>query len=228
MLISQGSGTDPPGATGGLTLRAALTLAAAQRPIAGVRPSQPTVRGVPRGWTVVAGLPPSRAAVLAGADPGARYFVLRDRAALSRSDITDAYLNFDARGRPVIGIRFTPGGARAFQRLTAEIARRGAMLSTPQLAVNQHLAAVVDGKLISVIFVNYHVYRLGIPSDEATDIAGGFTPLTADHLAKKIAAAPLPADLQLIRATTVSRPVIPGSDLPGGGTTAPRQPAGSA
>jgi hypothetical protein len=30
-------------------------------------------------------------------------------------------------------------------------ARRGAMLSTHQLAFNQHFAAVVDGKLVSVI-----------------------------------------------------------------------------
>jgi preprotein translocase subunit SecD len=154
--------------------------------------------------------------------------VLRDRAALSRSDITDAYLNFDARGRPAIGIRFTPHGARAFQTLSAEIARRGAALSTPQLAVNQHLAAVVDGMLVSVIYVDYHVYPHGVPSEEATDISGGFTPLTAYHLAKQIAAEPLPADLQLIRATMVSRRVIPGEDLPAGGTTGPRPPAGPA
>ena len=104
----------------------------------------------------------------------------------------------------------------------------GAMLSSPGLAVNQHFAAVLDGKLLSVICVNHHVYSFGIPADEATDIAGGFTPVTADRLAKQIAAEPLPADLQLIRATTVSRRVPPGSDLPGGGTTAPRRPAGPA
>jgi hypothetical protein len=220
-LISQGSGTAPPGATGGLPLRAAVKLAAAQR-------WQRAPRGIRRGWIVVAGLPPSRAAVVAGADPAAPYFVLRDRAVLSRADITDAYETFDGSGRPAIGIRFTPDGARAFQRLTATVARRGATLSTPRLVVNQHLAAVLDGKLLSVIYVNYHVYSLGIPADEATDIAGGFTPLTAYHLANEIAAEPLPADLQLIRAATLSRRVIPGSDLPAGGTTGPRQPAGPA
>jgi hypothetical protein len=228
LLISQGSGTEPPGSTGGLPLGAAVKLAAAQRPVAGASPSQRKLQGVPRGWTVVAGQPPSRAAVIAGADPGARYFVLRDRAALSRSDITDAYLTFDARGRPAIGIRFSPHGARAFQGLSAGVARRGYTLSTPQLSVNQHLAAVVDGQLISVIYVNHHVYPHGIPSLEATDIAGGFTPLTAYHLANQIAAEPLPADLQLIRATTFSRRAIPGADLPAGGTTGPHQPAGPA
>ena len=217
MLISQGSGSGPPGTTGGLPLRAAMTLAAAQRPVAGVGPSQRRVRGVPRGWTV-----------LAGAGPSAQYFVLRDREALSRSDIADSYLTIDGSGRPAIGIRFTPHGARAFQRLTAEVARRGALLSTRRLAVNQHLAVALDGKLLSVIFVNYHVYRLGIPADDATDIGGGFSPATADLLAKEIGAPPLPADLQLIRATTFSRRLPPGSDLPASGTTGPRQPAGPA
>jgi hypothetical protein len=217
MLISQGSGSEPPGTTGGLPLRAAMRLAAAQRPIAGVRPSQRQVRGVPRGWTV-----------LAGEDPGTQYFVLRDREALSRSDVTDSYPTVDGNGRPAIGIEFTPHGARALQRLTAEVARRGAMLSTPQLAVNQHFAVAVDGKLLSVVFVNYHVYRLGIPADEATDIGGGFSTATAGRLAKEIGAPPLPADLQFIRARTFSRRLPPGADLPAGGTTGPRRPAGPA
>jgi preprotein translocase subunit SecD len=161
-------------------------------------------------------------------EPSAQYFVLRDREALSRSDITDAYLTIDGNGQSAIGIRFTPHGARAFQTLSKEVARRGAMLSTPQLAVNQHTALALDGKLLSVVFVNYHVYRLGIPADEATDIEGGFSPATADLLAKEISAPPLPADLQLIRTTTFSRRVPPGADLPAGGTTGPRQPAGPA
>jgi len=73
MLISQGSGSELPGTTGGLRLRTAMQLAGAQPPIAGVRPSQRQARGVPRGWMV-----------LAGEDPSAQYFVLRDRAVLSR------------------------------------------------------------------------------------------------------------------------------------------------
>lgn len=222
MLISQGSGDELPGTAGGLPRRAAVRLAAAQRPRGELR------GGVPRGWIVVAGEPPSRAAVDAGADPSAGYFVLRDHAALSRSDITDAYLTFDARGRPAIGIEFTPEGAQAFQRLSAEVARRGARLSTPGLTVNQHFAAVLDGKILSVIYLDYHVYPHGIPSQAATEIAGGFTPVAAYRMANQIAAEPLPADLQLIRFTTVSRRLPTGSDLPAGGTTGPRQPAGPA
>jgi hypothetical protein len=216
MLISQGSGSEPPGTTGGLSRRAAMKLAAAQRPTGGAGSSQRQVPGVPRGWTV-----------LGGVDPSAGYFVLRDREALSRSDITDAYLTIDGDSRPAIGIRFTPHGARAFQRLTAQVARRGAMLSTPQLPVNQHIAVALDGKLLSVLLVNYHAYRFGIPADEATDIEGGFSVARADLLAKEISAPPLPADLQLIRTTSFSRRA-PGKDLPAGGTTGPRQPAGPA
>ena len=112
--------------------------------------------------------------------------------------------------------------------LTAEVARRGAMLSTPKLAVNQHFAVVLDGKLLSVVYVNYHVYRLGIPAFEATDIGGGFSPATADQLAKEIGAPPLPADLQILRATTITRRVTPGSDRPAGATTARHPSAGPA
>lgn len=217
MLISQGAGSEAPGTTGGLPLRSAMKLAAKQRPIAGAGPSQRRVRGVPRGWTV-----------LAGEDPSGEYFVLRDREALSRSDVTDAYLTTGGDGQPAVGIRFTPHGARAFQRLTAEVARRGAMPSTPQLAVDQHFAVALDGRLLSVVWVNHDVHLLGIPADQAIDIEGGFSPATADLLAKEISAPPLPADLQLIRTTTFSRRVPPGSDLPAGATTGPRQPAGPA
>jgi hypothetical protein len=217
MLISQGSGTQPPGATGGLPLRAAVKLAAKQRAVAGARPSQPTFPGVPPGWMVIA-----------GETPDAQYFVLRDHPALSRSDVADAYETVDARGRPAIAIRFTPDGGRAFHRLSAEIARRGAALSTPQLSLNQHLATVLDGKLVSVIYVDYHVYPHGIPTPDGSDIAGGFSPLSAYRLANLISAPPLPVDLQLLSTTTVTRRVTPGSDLPAGATTAPRQPAGPA
>lgn len=222
LLISQGSGPESPGTAGGLPRRAAVRLAAAQRPRGERR------EGVPHGWIVAAGEPPSPAAVDAGADPAAAYFVLRDHPALSRSDITDAYMTFDAQGRPAIAIEFTPAGDRAFQRLSAEVARRGAMLSTPGLAVNQHFAAVLDGKILAVIYLDYHLYPHGIPSEGGTDIAGGFTPVAAYRLANQIAAAPLPADLQLIRSTTVSRRLPRGADLPAGGTTGPRQPAGPA
>jgi preprotein translocase subunit SecD len=147
---------------------------------------------------------------------------------VTRSDIADAYATFDARGRPAIGIQFTLSGGKAFGLLTAGLARRGAALSTSGLAVNQHFAAVLDGKLLSVIFVNYRVYPRGIPALDGTDIAGDFSPLTANRLADAIATKPLPADLQLIRSTTFSRRVSAGSDLPAGATTARRRPVGAA
>ncbi len=148
---------------------------------------------------------PARAAVVAGEDRDARYYVLRDRAALSRSDITGAYASFDPLGRPEIVLEFTPRGARSFHELTAQIARRGAMLSTPRLAVNQHIAAVLDGKLLSVIFVDFNRYPVGIPSADGTEITGGFSPSASQQLASEIAAPPLPADLQLIGSATIAR-----------------------
>jgi hypothetical protein len=188
LLISQGPGNAPPGTAGGLPLRAALKLAAAHRPA-----------------VLVEGSPPSRAAVVAGEDSGARYYVLRDHAALSRSDITSASALFGQDGQPEIVLQFTARGAQAFHRLTAEIARRGALLSGPRLTLNQHLAAVLDGKLLSVVFVDFSRYPDGIPSANGTDINGGFTIAVAERLAAEIAAPPLPADLKLISSTTFTR-----------------------
>jgi len=204
LLISQGSATAAPGtaAAGSMPLEAAVKLARAQRPAAGVSGSQRGTLEVPRGWTIVAATDPS------GSVPHSTsgYFVIRDRVALSRSDVTHADAETDLRGDPDIVFDLTAHGGRSFQRLTAEIARRGAAFSTRDLAFNRHIAVVLDGKLLSVVHVDFRTYPDGIPTAHGVEITGGFSPLTAQQLAAEISAPPLPADLQLIDSTTFTRP----------------------
>lgn len=138
-------------------------------------------------------------------DPPSQFFVLRNRPALSRMDITDAHAGIDEFGHPDIDLDFTPQGAEAFHRLTTEIDRRGAALSVPGLTLNQHLAAVVDGKLLSVIYVDFHLYPSGIPTMNGIQITGSFTALAAQQLAAEIAASPLPVDLALIDSARFTR-----------------------
>ena len=169
----------------------AVKLAAAQRPAVD--------------WTVVAGRAPAPSAPGTGGDPPAQFFVLRNRPALSRADITSAHAGIDQRGHPDIDLEFTPHGARAFHRLTAVLGQRGAALSGPGLTLNQHLAAVVDGKLVTVVYVDFRRYPFGIPTENEIQITGSFTAPAAQQLAAEIAAPALPAFLELIDSARFTR-----------------------
>jgi hypothetical protein len=205
LLISQGSQTDGPGAAGGMTAEHAndvssdRLMASASAPSAGARGQ------IPRNWIVVLGKAPSAAGIRGGGDPNARWFVLRDSPVVTRADITHAYASSNQRGEADINLGFTARGARAFQRLTAAIARRGATLSTGQLAVNQHIAVLLEGRVVSVVHVDFRVYPHGIPTANGVSIVGGFSAATAQQLAGEIIAPPMPAALQLIHSSTFTR-----------------------
>ena len=185
VLISQGSGSDPGTGAGSMTRRDAIKLASRQRP---------------RGWAVVRAWAP-----IAGAGPDApQYYVLRDRPALSGADIQFAYADTDPFGNPDIVLDFTPRGDRRFQDLTAEVAHRGAALDSPDL-LNQHIAAVLDGRLLSVLYVDSRAHPNGISAEHGAQITGEFSPTTAQQLATEIAAPRLPADLQMIDSTTFTK-----------------------
>jgi hypothetical protein len=187
VLISQGSERDPPGTgAGSMTRHDAVRLATRQH-----SPGWAVVRA----WAPISGVGPD----------GPLYYVLRDRPELSRADITDAYAETDELGNPDIVLRFTPRGMRRFQRLTAVVAHRGATLRSPDLSTNQHIAVVLDGTLLTVLYVDFRVHPHGISAVEGAEITGGFSPATAWQLAAEISAPPLPADLELVDSTSVTR-----------------------
>jgi hypothetical protein len=185
VLISQGSGSNPGTGPGSMTRRDAIKLAGRQRP---------------RGWAVVRAWAP-----IPGAGPDApQYYVLRDRPALSGADIQFAYADTDPLGNPSIVLDLTPRGVRRFQDLTAEVAHRGAALDSPDL-LDQHIAAVLDGHLLSVPFIDSRAHPDGISAEHGAQITGDFSPSTAQQLAAEIAAPPLPATLQEIDSTTFTK-----------------------
>jgi len=187
VLISQGSGSDPPGTgAGGVSRSDAIKLA---------RRQGPRDAAVVRAWAPISG---------AGQD-APEYYVLRDRPALSGADIPFAYAATDPLGSPDIVLDFTPRGTRRFQDLSAELAHRGATLSGPGLPFNQHIAAVLDGRLLTVLYVDFRAHPNGISAEHGAQITGGFSPTSAQQLAAEIAAPPLPADLQPIASTTFTR-----------------------
>ena len=188
VLISQGSGSDPPGTgAGSITRREAVGLASRQGP---------------RGAAVVRAWAP-----IAGAGAGApQYYVLRDRPALGGADIQFAYASTDAFGSPDIVLDFTPRGTRLFQAVTSELAHRGAAVSHgAPLPLNQHIAAVLDGRLLSVLYIDFHAHPNGISADHGAELTGGFSPTSAQQLAAEIAAPPLRADLARIDSKTFTK-----------------------
>src|SRR5690348_17799698 len=58
-------------------------------------------------------------------DPTARFYVLRDRVALTGKDIKDPTQNFNQFNQPDVEFRFTNAGKTAFHDVTRTISQRG-------------------------------------------------------------------------------------------------------
>ncbi len=183
--ISQGNGTAAPGepGAGGLPVRKALAV----------------VRKAPRGGRyalVQAANPDPRHPTPVGA-PNARFYVLRNPPGVSGADVRDPHAGRDPNtGVSIVTFDFTTPGRRAFQRLTARVARRGSFVSGLEQTLNQHFAIALDNQLLTVPFIDFKQYPDGINGDEGADIAGNLTPRSARDLAILLRFGPLPADFR--------------------------------
>lgn len=99
-------------------------------------------------------------------------------------DLVDARPEFDQNGRPAVGFRFDPTGARAFGDYTAA-------------NVGQLFAIVLDREVISAPRINQH-----IPGGSGI-ITGNFTVETSTNLAVLLRAGALPAKLNFLEERTV-------------------------
>jgi hypothetical protein len=160
----------------------------------GISPSQGVRWMVPQG-TVVVQAPPASTARHASA-PSA-YFVLRDRVALAGRNITDPHPGTDQAGSPDVQFGFTGVGARSFQRVTAQIAHRGQLISSFHATLNQHFAIVYGDRLIAVPQIDFRTYPDGVTGNGGADITGGFTPGSARALATELQNGPLPVRLSV-------------------------------
>jgi SecD/SecF fusion protein len=166
---------------------------------------------VPQG-TIVASEKPSDAngRVIESAEPG--WFALKDRPALSGTEITRPKQETDSTtGEPSVTFGFTDSGRDAFQTVTRQIAQRGAASaigpSSAQSAqeTSGHFAVVLDNEVKTRPIVNYAENPDGIDGRTGAQISGGFTSITdAQELASFLQRGALPINLNLISQSQVS------------------------
>jgi len=163
---------------------------------AGVSASDGQILVVPRGTVVLEAIAPNFGAPTPLADPSAEFFVLKDHVALYGSDITNPQLRTDPNtGSPDVTFAFSNRGKSEFQDVTANIAHRGDLVSSPGETLNQHFAVALDDRLITVPYIDFKQYPDGINGDQGADIAGSFTVASARDLATILRYGPLPVRL---------------------------------
>jgi hypothetical protein len=175
--------------------------------VTGLPPGVLTVEGeiltVPRGTIVLQAIPASLANPTPIDDPSAQFFVLKDHVALGSSEITNAQQPADpGAGTPDITFGFTSKGKTEFQNLTAQIARRGELVSGLGQSLNQHFAVALDDQLITVPFIDFKQYPHGINGDFGAGISGSFTSTSARDLTNELRLGALPVNLKLLSPQT--------------------------
>jgi SecD/SecF fusion protein len=161
----------------------------------GVSMSDGQLLTVPQGTIVVQAEQVSPASPPAAASPAARFYVLKDNAALSNADIINPKQSTDQGGEPAIMFSFTSAGMTKFQHATAVIAHRGMVLSTPGQTLNQHFAVALDSQLVTVPAIDSRQYPDGITGGGGADITGGFTLRSARLVARLLSSGALPVTL---------------------------------
>ncbi|MEA2214088.1 MAG: SecD/SecF fusion protein [Solirubrobacteraceae bacterium] len=172
------------------TRRALLAEAPPGAWVAGAR-----LYAVPAGFLVVQAAASARTDSTSFADPTRQYFVVRDAPALTDGQITNPEPSTDQAGNPDVTFGFSAGGERAFQRVTAEIAHRGALVSGFGQTLNQHLAVALDDRILTVPSIDFKTYPDGIAGGGGADITGVFTRQRAQDLATVLRFAPLAVPL---------------------------------
>jgi SecD/SecF fusion protein len=174
------------------------------------RAAKGEVLEVPPGTVVVSELPSDQnGSVIESADPG--WYALRDRPALSGTDITDPKQEFDELKQPNVAFQFTDEGREAFQEVTRRIALRGQARAFGQVSGEQaeelsgRFAVVLDNEVKTRPLINFAENPDGIDGRTGAQISGGFNGITdAQDLATILQIGALPINLKLISQTQVS------------------------
>ena len=143
--------------------------------------------------------------------PEAQWFVIRDRPALSGTDITDPKANFDQFNQPDVTFSFSGNGRQEFSDVTKAIAQRGLENAPPGVAGNSnladqysgHFAVVLDQQIKSRPIVNFVDNPNGIDGRTGAEI-NGLTQQESNDLAQILQIGALPVDLTQISSSTVS------------------------
>jgi preprotein translocase subunit SecD len=165
---------------------------------AGVSASQGEALVVPQGTVVLEAQQSNEGAPADFSDPTAQFFVLRDHVALPGNEITHPTAGLDQTGTPDVKFGFTGDGQSAFEKVTGQIARRGAHVSTGGEQLDQHFAVALDGRLITVPQINFRQYPDGVVGAGTADITGGFTLQSARDVATELRYGALPLALLVV------------------------------
>lgn len=127
------------------------------------------------------------------------WFALTGNPALTNAEISGAHVVEDpGQGSPAVALDLTPAGRHAFRTLTRELARRGADQALPgePLRGAQHIAFVLDDRILSAPYVNFQEAPDGIDTADGTQISGPTTAKHARLTAALLAAGPLTGALE--------------------------------
>ena len=135
-------------------------------------------------------------------DTGAKWFVIRDRPALSGTDIKDPKPSFDQFDQPTVTFNFTDKGRQEFADTTRAIAQRGLQNAPPGIAGNSqaadaysgHFAIVLDQQIKSRPIINFVDNPDGIDGSDGAEI-NGLTAGESNDLAQILQIGALPVDL---------------------------------
>jgi SecD/SecF fusion protein len=143
----------------------------------------------------------------------AQWFVIKDRPALSGSDITNPKQNFDPNTQePNVTFDFTDKGRQEFSDVTKAIAQRGLQSAPPGVSGNSQAASQFSGKFAIILdraiksrpIVNFVDNPNGIDGRTGAEISGIGDLTEAQDLAQILQIGALPIDLHLISQSTVS------------------------
>ncbi len=155
-------------------------------------------RSVPEGARV-AEVPAGVSVVQAGPSKHGGWYAL-DGAAIGNADVSGARAARDPATRePIVAFGFTPEGQKTFGSLTREIAHRGADGLRPgedPIRAAQHLAIVLDDRLLSVPFIDFRQAPDGIDGSGGAQIQGGLSGQRAEQIATILETGPMPVTLE--------------------------------
>ncbi len=122
--------------------------------------------------------------LLPSVDEEGIYYVLEDVPVVTGEELIDAKPEFDQNGRPAVGFRFNPTGARKFGDYTAE-------------NIGNPFAIVLDNEVISAPVIQAHI------AGGSGIITGSFTVEESTNLAVLLRAGALPAKMTFLEERTV-------------------------
>jgi SecD/SecF fusion protein len=174
------------------------------------RPKNGIVVEVPAGTVLVSEYPTNEEGQLdETADPG--WYALKDKPALSGSEITEPEQSYGPNNEPIVTFKFTDSGREAFQDTTRRIAQRGQAQAIGPVgaeeaaALSGHFAVILDNEVKSRPIINFAENPDGIDGRTGAQISGGFTSIQdAQDLATTLQIGALPINLKLISETQVS------------------------